>query len=85
MKKVFLALIVLTLVSCEREVENVDKNETFEKSLKQQHETNSSKSASDSLQIRNISSDAGLEPTPDPTTDPNEDVDPKDIKTPPRK
>ncbi|MET3035856.1 hypothetical protein ABXT08_07140 [Chryseobacterium sp. NRRL B-14859] len=76
----FLALVALAVVSCEREVENVEKNETFEKSIKQIHEQNSSKSASDTIIVKNISSDAGLE-----LSEPSEDVDPKDIQTPPRK
>ncbi len=80
MKKLFLALTVLTLVSCEREVENVDKNEPIQKTFKIKHEKNSSKAASDTIQVQNISSAAGNE-----FEIPKEEVDPKDIQTPPRK
>lgn len=83
MKKLFiLALCALSVVSCEREIENVEKNETFEKPIKTRHDQNSSKSASDTLSVPNISPDAGIQITI--PTEPIEEVDPKDIKTPPR-
>ncbi|WP_418124310.1 hypothetical protein ACNFU2_06660 [Chryseobacterium sp. PTM-20240506] len=81
MKKLFfLTAILLTVVSCEREVENVVKDETSKKQIQLKHEQNSSKSASDTIIVKNISSAAGIGPT-----DPAEEVDPKDITTPPRK
>jgi hypothetical protein len=80
MKKLFLALTVLLFVSCEREIENVDKNEPIQKTLISKDEKKTNKSASDTLNLQTISSGIGFEPK-----EPNEDVDPKDIQTPPRK
>lgn len=83
MKKLFLLAVVLTVMSCERDDEKVDKNVTektstiFNKTI--ENEKNSSKTASDTIFVKNVSPAAGFE-----ITDPNGDVDPKDI-TPPKR
>lgn len=87
MKKFVLATAMFAvLVSCEREVENVtessDKNKKtlVNKNFYKQNEKTSSKTASDSLFIQNISPGAGTG-----LEEPIGDVDPGDIKTPPRR
>ncbi|WP_313091858.1 hypothetical protein [Chryseobacterium flavum] len=82
-KLLFLAAFAVTVISCERGIDNVTNNETpkFEKKAIKKHEKNSSKTASDTITVQNISSAAGSEST----TEPIDDVDPNDIKTPPRK
>ncbi|QWA38840.1 hypothetical protein [Chryseobacterium sp. ZHDP1] len=83
MKKLILLAVVLTAVSCERDDEKVGENipEKTSKIINKtiENEKTSSKTASDTIFVKNISPDAGFE-----ITDPIDDVDPKDI-TPPRR
>jgi len=83
MKKLFLLAVVLTAISCERDNEEVKEDipkknfKLFNKTI--ENEETSSKTASDTILVKNISSGAGFE-----IEDPIEDVDPKDI-TPPKR
>lgn len=85
-KLILLAIVLVSAVSCERGVESGSEySDKSEKSLvnkiNKHHEKTSSKSASDSLStVQNISSGAGTG-----LQDPIGEVDPGDIKTPPRK
>lgn len=83
MKKLILLALFGAAVSCERLDEKVEganpeeRSQIFNKN--NEHEKNSSKTASDTILVQNVSPDAGLE-----ITDPAYEVDPKDI-TPPRR
>ncbi|WP_278380945.1 hypothetical protein [Chryseobacterium arthrosphaerae] len=82
-KLILLTIMMVSIVSCERDDEKVDKNlpenktELFNKITA--NEKISSTTASDTISVKNVSSDAGTN-----FEDPISEVDPKDI-VPPRR
>ncbi|WP_300685483.1 hypothetical protein [Chryseobacterium sp.] len=79
MKKLLLAILLITVVACERDEEKVEKQENSKNNVTfKNNEKAYSKTDSDTIRVKNISpASAGFQ-------DETEDVDPKDIVPPKR-